>query len=55
MGILSEMLTHGQQHRMVSLPVAMLFIRLVLYGSILYGSSYYTVVAGSLVPSAASC
>ena len=40
---------------MLRLPVAMLSIRLVLYGFILYGDSYYVVVAGILVPSAASC
>ena len=42
-----------QQHHVLSSPVTILSIRLVLCGSILYGNSYYIVVAGILVPSAA--
>ena len=55
MGILSEMLVHGDIT--ATTLCGKLTCRHAIHqiGSILYGSSYYTVVAGSLVPSAASC
>ena len=55
MGIFPEMLVCGDiTVTTLCTKLAMLSIRSVLCGSILHGNSYYTVIASTLVLSAAS-
>ena len=58
MGVFSEMLMCGDitvTTLCTKLTCRHAAYQLVLCGSILHGNSYYTVVAGILVPIAASC